>query len=44
MPALALILPAAQCSRLMRVMGIQGAIGSKPLRTTISDKAATCPQ
>jgi transposase InsO family protein len=36
---------AACCTvaRLMRDMGLQGAIWGKPLRTTISDKAAPCP-
>jgi transposase InsO family protein len=36
---------AARCTvtRLMRDMGLQGAIRGKPLRTTISDKAAPCP-
>ena len=35
----------ARCTvaRLMRDMGIRGAIRGKPLRTTISDKAAPCP-
>ena len=35
----------ARCTvaRLMRDMGLQGAIRGKPLRTTISDKAAPCP-
>jgi len=35
----------ARCTvaRLMRDMGLQGAIRGKPLRTTISDKAAHCP-
>ena len=30
--------------RLMRDMGLQGAIRGKPVRTTVSDKAASCPQ
>jgi putative transposase len=36
---------AARCTveRLMRGMGLQGAIRGKPVRTTISDKAAPCP-
>jgi putative transposase len=35
----------AQCTvqRLMRHMGLQGVIRGKPVRTTISDKAAPCP-
>jgi putative transposase len=35
----------ARCTvaRLMRAMGLQGAVRGKPLRTTISDKAAPCP-
>ena len=35
----------ARCTvaRLMRSMGLQGAIRGKPVRTTISDKAAACP-
>jgi transposase InsO family protein len=35
----------ARCtvSRLMRDMGLQGVIRGKPVRTTISDKAAPCP-
>lgn len=35
----------ARCTveRLMRDMGLQGVIRGKPLRTTISDKAAPCP-
>ena len=35
----------ARCTvaRLMRDMGLRGAIRGKPLRTTISDKAAPCP-
>ena len=35
----------ARCTvaRLMRGMGLQGAIRGKPVRTTISDKAAPCP-
>ncbi|MBV8575896.1 MAG: IS3 family transposase [Acetobacteraceae bacterium] len=35
----------ARCTvaRLMRTMGLQGAIRSKPMRTTVSDKAAPCP-
>ena len=36
---------AARCTvaRLMRNVGLRGAIRGKPLRTTISDKAALCP-
>src|SRR3984885_11524265 len=36
---------AARCtvSRLMRDMGLQGVIRGKPVKTTISDKAAPCP-
>jgi transposase InsO family protein len=36
----------ARCTveRLMRDMGLQGAIRGKPVRTTVSDKAASCPQ
>jgi transposase InsO family protein len=35
----------ARCTveRLMRGMGLQGVIRGKPVRTTISDKAAPCP-
>ena len=35
----------ARCtvSRLMREMGLQGAIRGRPVRTTMSDKAAPCP-
>jgi putative transposase len=35
----------ARCTveRLMRVMGLKGAIRGKPVRTTVSDKAAPCP-
>ena len=35
----------ARCTvaRLMRGMGLQGAIRGKPVRTTISDKATPCP-
>jgi putative transposase len=35
----------ARCTvaRLMRSMGLQGAVRGKPLRTTISDPAASCP-
>ena len=35
----------ARCTveRLMRSMGLQGVIGGKPVKTTISDKAAPCP-
>jgi putative transposase len=38
-------LDAARCtvSRLMRDMGLQGVIRGKPVKTTISDKAAPCP-
>ena len=37
--------PVARCTveRLMREMGLQGVIRGKPVRTTISDKAAPCP-
>jgi len=36
----------ARCTveRLMRQMGLRGVIRGKPLRTTISDKAAPCPR
>src|SRR3954470_22504480 len=36
---------AARCTvaRLMRSLGLQGVIRGKPVRTTISDKAAACP-
>ena len=35
----------ARCTvaRLMRVMGLQGAVRGKPARTTVSDKGAPCP-
>ena len=35
----------ARCTvaRLMRTLGLQGVIRGKPVRTTISDKAAPCP-
>ena len=35
----------ARCTveRLMRAMGIKGAMRGKPVRTTVSDKAAPCP-
>lgn len=35
----------ARCTvaRLMRALGLQGAIRGKPLRTTVSDRAAPCP-
>jgi len=35
----------ARCTveRLMRSMGLQGVIRGKPVKTTISDKAAPCP-
>ena len=35
----------ARCTveRLMRDLGIQGAVRGKPVRTTVSDKAAPCP-
>jgi putative transposase len=35
----------ARCTvaRLMRTLGLQGVIRGKPIRTTISDKAAPCP-
>ena len=35
--------PRCAVERLMRDMGMQGAIRGKPIRTTISDKAAPCP-
>ena len=37
--------PVARCTveRLMRQMGLTGVIRGKPVRTTISDKAAPCP-
>jgi len=37
--------PVARCTvaRLMREMGLAGAIRGKPVRTTVSDKAAPCP-
>jgi len=36
--------PIARCTvaRLMREMGLAGVVRGKPIRTTISDKAATC--
>lgn len=36
----------ARCTveRLMRQMGLRGVIRGKPVRTTISDKAAPCPR
>jgi putative transposase len=36
----------ARCTveRLMRAMGLQGVVRGKPIRTTVSDKAAPCPQ
>jgi putative transposase len=35
----------ARCTvaRLMRTMGLQGAVRGKPVRTTVSDKGAPCP-
>jgi transposase InsO family protein len=35
----------ARCTvqRVMRTLGLQGAVRGKPVRTTISDKAAACP-
>jgi putative transposase len=35
----------ARCmvARLMRAMGLEGVIRGKPIRTTVSDKAAPCP-
>jgi transposase InsO family protein len=35
----------ARCTvaRLMRAMGVQGAVRGKPVRTTVSDKAVLCP-
>ncbi len=37
--------PVARCTvaRLMRDMGLAGVIRGKPVRTTVSDKAAPCP-
>ena len=37
--------PAARCTvaRLMRGMGLAGVVRGKPVRTTMSDKAAPCP-
>src|SRR3954453_9554248 len=35
--------PRCTVARLMRTMGLQGAVRGKPVRTTISDKAAPCP-
>ena len=35
--------PRCAVERLMRDMGLQGAIRGKPIRTTISDRAAPCP-
>ena len=35
--------PAARVARLMRAMGLEGIIRGKPIRTTVSDKAAPCP-
>ena len=36
----------ARCTveRLMRAMGLQGAVRGKPVKTTVSDKATPCPQ
>ena len=36
----------ARCTveRLMRAMGLQGVVRGKPVRTTVRDKAAPCPQ
>ena len=36
----------ARCTveRLMRGMGLQGAVRGKPVKTTVSDKAAPCPR
>jgi putative transposase len=36
----------ARCTveRLMRGMGLRGAVRGKPVKTTVSDKAAPCPQ
>jgi transposase InsO family protein len=38
-------LPVARCTveRLMREMGLRGVVRGKPVRTTISNKAAACP-
>jgi beta-phosphoglucomutase-like phosphatase (HAD superfamily) len=35
----------ARCTvaRLMKAMGLQGAVRGRPVRTTVSDKAAPCP-
>ena len=37
--------PVARCTvtKLMRDMGLAGVIRGKPVRTTVSDKAAPCP-
>jgi len=40
---LSLTLNVRSMARLMREMGLEGAIRGKPLRTTVSDKAAPCP-
>ncbi|MET4218983.1 transposase InsO family protein [Bradyrhizobium sp. LB14.3] len=37
------MLPVITVLRLMRDMGLQGVIRGKPIKTTISDKAAPCP-
>ena len=36
-------LPRCTVARLMRGMGLQGVVRGKPIKTTISDKAAPCP-
>jgi putative transposase len=36
-------LPAATVGRLMQTMGLQGVVRGRPVRTTISAKAAPCP-
>ena len=36
---------AARCTvaRLMRAMGLQGAVRGRPVKTTVSDRSAPCP-
>jgi putative transposase len=38
-------IPVARCTvvRLMKAMGLQGAVRGKPVRTTVPDPAAACP-
>ena len=36
-------MPRRTVARLMRTIGLEGIIRGKPLRTTVSDKAAPCP-